>query len=605
MCGIVAYKGKGDAVAAVLSGLKQLEYRGYDSWGIAALNKGGIALERSVGRIGGKQSVNLPKSNIAIGHTRWATHGGVTKENAHPHFDCKGKIAVAHNGIIENFAELRDSLRGKGHKFKSETDSEVIAHLIEEESKGGKGFEEAVSAALPKLHGSFAIAALDSESGNVIGARKNSPLVVGFNGDEHFLASDVTAFLEHTNKVAFLLDNELVVLNKEASFKNFFLGKAVKKKIETINWKPGQVSKSGFKHFMLKEIMQQPDKVRATMQGRLLPGGVKLKEIDEILAKASSFNRIVLVGCGTAYHAGMVAEYLFEELCKLPVETEYASEFRYRQPVIDERTLVIAISQSGETADTLAAVREAKAGNAKVLSIINVQGSTIARESDFVLYLNAGPEIGVASTKAFTCQLTALAMIAIAFASKLGKVGKARVASLAGSLKMLPGQIEEVLEQRGLIEQIAKRYFEKRNALFLGRGVNFPIALEGALKLKEISYVHAEAMPAAEMKHGPIALIDSEMPVVFLAVNDKSYGKILGNIQEVKARGGKVIAIANKGNKELQSSVDETIFVAKTDELLQPLLNVVPLQLFAYFVADLRGCDIDKPRNLAKSVTVE
>jgi len=605
VCGIVAYKGKGDAASIVLAGLKQLEYRGYDSWGIASLGNGKIEAEKSVGRIGKAKGIELPDCRIAIGHTRWATHGRVTEQNAHPHFDCKGKIALVHNGIIENFSGLREQLVSKGHEFKSETDSEVIVHLIEEERKT-KGFPDAVSAALTKLQGSFAIAVLDAETREVVGARRNSPLVVGFNGNSgFFLASDVTAFLQHTNKAAFLLDNEMILLNKKANFKNFFLNKPIRKEPETIDWKPGQASKGSFKHFMLKEIMQQPDKCRETMQGRLLQDSIELQEIEELLGRAAQFNRIVLVGCGTAYHAGMVSEYLFEELCNLPVETEYASEFRYRQPVIDEKTLVVAISQSGETADTLAAVREAKSRNATVLSIINVVGSTIARESDYVLYINAGPEIGVASTKAFTCQLTALSMIAIAFALKLKKVEPRELLGLIPDLKKIPAQIDLVLQQSKKVEQIAKKYFEKRNALFLGRGVNYPIALEGALKLKEISYVHAEAMPAAEMKHGPIALIDSEMPVVFLAVNDKSYEKILGNIEEVKARGGKVIAIANYGNGQLEERVDETVFVPKTNELLQPIVNVVPLQLFAYFIADLRGCDIDRPRNLAKSVTVE
>jgi glucosamine--fructose-6-phosphate aminotransferase (isomerizing) len=605
LCGIVAYKGDNGAVPIVLAGLKQLEYRGYDSWGIASLSNGKIACEKSVGRIGQMENVKLPDCGIAIGHTRWATHGAVTEQNAHPHFDCNSNIAIVHNGIIENFAVLKEQLLAKGHCFKSETDSEVIAHLIEEERKKSKDFSGAVAKALSQLHGSFAIAAIDARSKEIVGARKNSPLVVGFGEQAFFLASDVTAFLQHTNKAAFLLDNEMVLLNKGATFIDLGSGNPVQKKVESIEWRQDAASKGCFEHFMLKEIFEQPDKCRATMHGRLMQAGIKLPELLPVIEKAAQFNRIVFVGCGTAFHAGMVAEYIFEELCKIPVATQYASEFRYRQPAIDEKTLVIAISQSGETADTLAAVREARARKATVLSIINVVGSTIARESDFVFYINAGPEIGVASTKAFTCQLAALSMIAIAFAGKLKSAEKSKLAELADSLKKLPGQIEEVLQESQKIEQIAGRFFEKRNALFLGRGVNYPIALEGALKLKEISYVHAEAMPAAEMKHGPIALIDKEMPVVFIAVNDKSYEKILGNIEEVKARHGKVIAVANSGNSQLRQKVDEIIFVPKTHELLQPVLNIVPLQLFAYFVARLRKCDIDKPRNLAKSVTVE
>ncbi|MCX6799073.1 MAG: glutamine--fructose-6-phosphate transaminase (isomerizing) [Candidatus Diapherotrites archaeon] len=605
MCGIVACVGDSNAPGVVLEGLKRLEYRGYDSWGIASLHGNSISISKKVGRIS-EAAAALPAASVSIGHTRWATHGGVTECNAHPHTDCSGGIAIVHNGIIENYSALKKSLELKGHIFKSETDTEVIAHLIEEEKKKGVSFARAVGDSLRCLEGSFAIAALDCASGAVIGARKNSPLVAAFDGNgKCFLASDVTAFLQHTKKAVFLDDGEMVSLgNGRPVFTDFSLREIKKTPVE-ISWSSEQAEKMGHKHFMLKEIFEQPEKIAATMQNRLSGGSITLKEIAPVLRKAKQFDRVVLLGCGTAYYAGMVGEYVFEELCGLPVQAEYASEFRYRKPAVGKKTLAIAISQSGETADTLAAVREAKARGATVVSIVNVVGSAIARESDFVFYINAGPEIGVASTKAFTCQLTALAMLAVSFAAESGKIGEAAVKELVGGLRMLPQQLEAVLQESGRIKEIAKRYSDRRNALFLGRGVNYPIAMEGALKLKEISYIHAEAMPAAEMKHGPIALIDKQMPVVFIAVKDRSYEKILGNIEEVKARGGKVIAIANSGDSHLQQKADEIIFVPKAHELLQPIINAVPMQLLAYYIADIRGCDVDKPRNLAKSVTVE
>ncbi len=608
MCGIAACFGGMDACSAVIQGLKQLEYRGYDSWGIAAVHGKKVAVEKRVGRISSAKALaGREASKAAIGHTRWATHGKVTKANAHPHLDCTASIAVVHNGIIENYAELKQQLLERGHVFRSETDSEVIAHLVEEEKKQCKDFQAAASTAMRRLQGSFAVAILDADSGAVAGARKNSPLVVGLGkGNGFFLASDVTAFLQHTKKAVFLDDNEAVFLgNGKPVFSNFFLGKRIEKKPVSIAWSAQQAEKKGFKHFMLKEIAEQPEKVAAAMGKRLMAESIDLPELRAVLDKAAEFDKVVLLGCGTAYHACLVAEYLFEQLCRLPARAEYASEFRYRQPVIGEKTLAIAVSQSGETADTLAAVKEAKAAGATVVSVLNAEGSSIARESNYVLYINAGPEIGVASTKAFTCMLVSLAEFAACFAGRLGSISDKQLAELTKEFKRLPALVESALQQGKEVEAIAKRYFEKKNALFLGRGVNYPIALEGALKLKEISYVHAEAMPAAEMKHGPIALIDEEMPVVFIAVNDKSYDKILGNIEEVKARGGKVIAVANNGDSKLKSKADEIIFVPRTSELLQPILNVVPLQLFAYRVAELRGCDIDKPRNLAKSVTVE
>ncbi len=606
MCGIVGYSGNEDAALLVMQSLKRLEYRGYDSWGIVSLSNNKLSSEKKVGRIS-EAKLSLPKSKIAIGHTRWATHGQVTKQNAHPHLGCKQKVAIVHNGIVENYLTLREGLLKKGHKFSGETDSEVIAHLIEDEKKKAIPFEKAVANAASKLDGSFAVVALDSETGSMVGIRKNSPLVLGIGkGNSFFLASDVNAFLKHTKKVIFLEDNDLVLLKgHHASFFDFKSMKKLKKKEVEVKWSSEEAEKMGFKHFMLKEIFEQPEKAIATMEGRLVAGKVVLPEFEKILKKANSFNRIIFLGCGTAFYAGLVQKYLFEELCRIPVEAEYASEFRYRNPVVGKKDLVIAISQSGETADTLAAIREAKAKGATLVSIVNVVDSTIARESDSVLYTRAGPEIGVASTKAFTCQLVAIAMLAIAFAVKRKAVSKSKAASLVASLKKLPVLMQETLEEKAVIKAIASKYSKKTNALFLGRGHNYPIALEGALKLKEISYIHAEAMPAAEMKHGPIALIDKEMPVVFIAIRDQTYEKVLSNVEEVKARAGKVIVVTDKGNTVLEEMVDDTIFVPKSEELLQPIINVIPMQLLAYYVADKRGCDVDKPRNLAKSVTVE
>jgi len=604
MCGIVACIGSLNSPKIVLKGLKMLEYRGYDSWGIASLRDGVISIEKRAGRIS-EANAALPCCGAAIGHTRWATHGKVSALNAHPHTDCSGKIAVVHNGVIENFSGLKQMLSEKGHVFRSETDTEVIPHLIEEEMKSCPDFRRAFGNAMVKLLGSFAVAAMESGSPGIAAARKNSPLALGISDKALFLASDPVAFAGRAKKAVFLDDDEMVFLGGGSAVFSDFALKERQKQPVTLDFADACAEKSGFRHFMLKEIMEQPEKISAAMEGRIFGEKIALKEIDPVLGRAHEFERVVFRGCGTAFYAGLFAKYVFEELCRLPAEAEYASEFRYKNPVVDAKTLVIAVSQSGETADTLAAVMEARAKHATVLSIVNVPGSAIARESDFVLCINAGPEIGVASTKAFTCMMAALSMVAIAFAQQLKSASDETLRGLVLGMKELPEQIACALRESPKIEAIAAGYFGKPNALFLGRGANFPIALEGALKLKEISYIHAEAMPAAEMKHGPIALIDRDMPVVFIAVNGKSYEKILGNIEEVKARGGRIIAVANSGNSALAGIVDEAVFVPKAPELLQPIIDVVPLQLFAYYVAEKRGCDIDKPRNLAKSVTVE
>ncbi|MBI2128996.1 glutamine--fructose-6-phosphate transaminase (isomerizing) [Candidatus Woesearchaeota archaeon] len=599
MCGIMAYIGNGNAASVVVNGLKKLEYRGYDSWGIALLSDAGIEVVKKVGKIG-DFSGELNKCSTAIAQTRWATHGGVNERNAHPHLSCDKTIAVVHNGIIENYNELKAILEEK-HKFVSQTDTEVIPHLIEDELKNN-GFEEAVRRSLARLEGTFAVAVLNKGCNEIICARKGSPLVIGLGDGELFAASDVTAFLEHTKKAIFMEDDEMAVLGKAVKITNFVTNKEINKKIDIIEWDVEQAQKGNYEHFMLKEICEQPGIIEDNFRGRIRQDSVVFDELRDF--DIGNFSRIVITACGTALYAGMVGEYLFEELVKIPVETEYASEFRYRDPIIDEKTLVIAITQSGETADTLGAVREAKSKKAFVLSIVNVVGSTIARESDIAVYTRAGPEIGVASTKAFTSQLTVLYLLALYFSEKLALINNENLKEKTEELKKIPLMMKEILDDED-IKKCALKYCCKNNFLYLGRGANYPIAMEGALKLKEISYIHAEGQSAAEMKHGPIALIDNNMPAVFIAVKDNTYAKIISNIEEVKARGGIVIAITGNDGKEAKQLADYFIEVPSTNALLQPILNVVPLQLFAYYIADIRGCDIDKPRNLAKSVTVE
>jgi glucosamine--fructose-6-phosphate aminotransferase (isomerizing) len=616
MCGIVGYVGNRAAVPLLLEGLRRLEYRGYDSAGVTVLSNGGLVTRRTPGKIADLERLvgngSAPPSTVGIGHTRWATHGAPTELNAHPHTDCSGAFAVVHNGIIENAAVLRQQLEARGHTFKSETDTEVIAHLIEAAFTGS--LEDAVRSALSHVDGAYGLAIMSSrDPGKIVVARHGSPLLLGIgeNGDgtapEYYVASDAAALLQHTRQVVYLDDGEMAVLSPEG-YRTFSVrGGEVSKEIEEISWDLAEIERGGFPHFMLKEIFEQPDSLRNTLRGRLLDaegstklGGVTLSD-DEL----RSIENITISACGTSWHAGLIGEYMLEELVRIPVEVEYASEFRYRSPVVDHRTLMIAISQSGETADTLAAMREARTRGAKVMGIVNAVGSTIARDSHFGIYLHAGPEIGVASTKAFTSQVVALTLFALLLGRVRGTITLERGREIVAALRALPEQVEHVLASNEAIRELAARYSEASNFLYLGRGYNFPTALEGALKLKEISYIHAEGLPAAEMKHGPIALIDENMPVVVVAPHDSVYHKVLSNMQEVKARQGKIIAVVTEGNGDLSALVDHKIEVPKTIDMLQPVLTTVPLQLLAYHVAVMRGCDVDMPRNLAKSVTVE
>jgi glucosamine--fructose-6-phosphate aminotransferase (isomerizing) len=609
MCGIVGYIGGKEAAPILLKGLKNLEYRGYDSAGVATVSDKKILIEKDVGKIDEvEKKVNLSKisGNIGIAHSRWATHGPVTKENAHPHVDCKEKISIVHNGIIENYKELKDKLVEKGHKFKSETDTEIVVHLIEDYYKGN--LKEAVIKALKHLEGSYALGIICTEENKLIAARKESPLVIGIGDKEQFIASDVPAILHLTKQVIFLEDGEVAELDGNDVKVVNVDGKEVKKDITKINWTASMTEKLGYPHFMLKEIYEQPRAIEETIMNRISSGDVDIgKEIklsDDYIKK---IDRIIMVACGTSWHACHVGEFMIEELTGIPVEVEYASEFRYRRPIVRKNDLVIAISQSGETADTLAALKEAKRKGAKILSICNVFGSSIPRESDVTLYTHSGPEIGVASTKAFTCQLVVLYLMTLHFGKVKGTLPKDQIMNRIRDLRKLPLQMQAILEeQKDNVELHAKKFYKKRNALYMGRGINYPIALEGALKLKEVSYIHAEGYPAAEMKHGPIALIDKDMPVVCVAPQDhRTYKKVTSNMEEVKSRGGITIAIATKGDKEIRKVADHTFYIPQNSYILTPVLAVIPLQLFAYYIARDCGRDIDKPRNLAKSVTVE
>jgi glutamine---fructose-6-phosphate transaminase (isomerizing) len=607
MCGIIGYIGKSKAAPILFEALKRLEYRGYDSAGICTISDNHIIAEKEVGKLDEiKNKVNFSdlSGNIGISHCRWATHGNVSRENAHPHFDCKHKISIVHNGIIENFSELKEMLAKKGHKFSSLTDTEVIAHLIEDNYQGN--IEEATRKALQKVEGSYALGVVCAdEPEKLIAARNESPLILGIGKGENFIASDVPAILRHTKKVIYLDNGEIAALTKDNFTIKSIDGKISKKDINEIDWNSEMAEKSGYEHFMLKEIHEQPRAIAETLNGRIKNGSINL--INEInLVELKNINRVIIVACGTSWHAALAGEFMLEELAKVPVEVEYASEFRYRNPIVNSNTLVIAISQSGETADTLAAIREARKKKAKILSIINVKGSSIERESDSVLYTYAGPEIGVASTKAFTTQLIVLYLFTLYLSSLKKSLDNETISDLISKFRKLPLEMETLLNDDKTIKIISKIYNDKNHALFLGRGVNFPIALEGALKLKEVSYIHAEGYPAAEMKHGPIALIDKKMPVVVLATKDiYTYRKVLGNIQEVKARGGIVIAIATEGDEEIKKIADYVLYIPKTLYILSSILSVVPLQLLAYYAATDRGLDPDKPRNLSKSVTVE
>src|SRR5688500_16668292 len=610
MCGIVGYIGSERATPILINGLKRLEYRGYDSAGITIQENGSLTTRKAPGKIVELEKViaseGASAGQVGIAHTRWATHGPPNKTNAHPHVDCSGTISLVHNGIIENYAVLRKKLEALGHKFTTDTDTETVAHLIEEAFEGN--LEEAVRAALMQIEGTYGLAIMSSRDPrkNVV-ARKGSTLLlgVGQNGD-YFVASDVSAVLSHTREVIYLDDGEMAVLTDDGYQLSSVEGEAVTKEIEHVTWDLDAIEKSGHEHFMLKEIFEQPETIRNTMRGRILEeeGTVKLGGVTLSPEDLLSFENIVITACGTSWHSALIGAYMLEALARIPVEVEYASEFRYRNPIVDERTLLIAISQSGETADTLAAMREGKRRGATVMGLVNAVGSTIARESDFGIYLHAGPEIGVASTKAFTSQVCALTLFTILMA-RLRTMSILQGREILHAMAQLPDKIEQVLELNDAIRELARTYKDTANFLYLGRGANFPSALEGALKLKEISYIHAEGYPAAEMKHGPIALIDPHMPVVVIAPQDSVYSKVVSNVEEVKARGGKIIAVVTEDDRELINMVDHAIPIPHTHDLLTPILAAVPLQLLAYHIAVMRGCNVDQPRNLAKSVTVE
>ncbi|NOY52557.1 MAG: glutamine--fructose-6-phosphate transaminase (isomerizing) [Deltaproteobacteria bacterium] len=610
MCGIVGYIGSQDVLPVVIDGLKRLEYRGYDSAGIAYLKNNEIRIHRCEGKIRNLEACtrgNSTADGIGIGHTRWATHGKPSEENAHPHRS--GDTVIVHNGIIENYLELKRALTKEGYVFTSETDTEVIAHLIEKYRKEGTGdLVEAVRTALQQVEGAFALGIMNrNEPDRIIAAKKASPLVLGLGQGENFLASDIPAILNHTRKVIFLDDGEMALLSREGVTVTKLDGTPVTKEVQQIRWSAVMAEKGGYKHFMQKEIFEQPRAILDTFRGRISreTGEVFFEQFELTPAGAKDIDKIIMIACGTSYHAALVGKFMIEEMSRTPVEVDIASEFRYRDPIVDERTLLICISQSGETADTLAALREAKGKGAKTVGICNVLGSSITREADGVIYTHAGPEIGVASTKAFTTQLVALYLFALYFARARGGMPEEQAVPLMEDLARLPQQVEKILEEEETIRKLAKLYADRTDFLYLGRGIHYPIALEGALKLKEISYIHAEGYPAGEMKHGPIALIDEKMPVVALLPHDGVFEKARGNIEEVKARSGIVIALVNQKEPEVEGKADHTLRVPSTNNFLSPILMTIPLQLLAYHIAVLRGTDVDQPRNLAKSVTVE
>jgi glucosamine--fructose-6-phosphate aminotransferase (isomerizing) len=623
MCGIVGYVGKKRVVPVILDGLKRLEYRGYDSAGIAVAGNGdGLQIRRAEGKLRNLEEVIRLKpidGTYGIGHTRWATHGRPSEENAHPHRDCTGKIVVVHNGIVENYMPLKKKLREEGHTFRTETDTEIIAHLIEKfylgENEGKVTLEEAVRKTVKLLTGVFALAVISTDEPNkIVAARNGPPAVIGLGNDEYFVASDVPAILYHTRNLFFLADGDLAVITPNGVTLSDFDGKPIQREVQHITWDPIMAEKGGFKHFMLKEIYEQPRAVRDTSLGRISQetGKVFLDEMEITEQELRDVKKIYIAACGTSWHAGMAGKYMIERLARVPVELDYASEFRYRDPIMCQGDIALLITQSGETADTIAAQRESKAKGCKTIAICNVVGAMIAREASGTIYTHAGPEIGVASTKAFTSQLTALFLFAVYLAQVRGTIDEERSRCLITELSKLPGKLETLLNCEEELEELAKQYQRVQDFLFLGRGVHFPIALEGALKLKEISYIHAEGYAAGEMKHGPNALIDEDLPVVIMATRDDAdpesvlrYEKTISNLKEVKARAGRVIAIAVEGDEEIRESADHVVYVPKAPELLLPILEIVPLQLLAYHIAVRRGCDVDQPRNLAKSVTVE
>ena len=619
MCGIVGYVGKKRVVPVIIDGLKKLEYRGYDSAGIAVAGNGdGLQVRRAEGKLRNLEEVIRLKpldGTYGIGHTRWATHGRPTEENAHPHRDCTGKIVVVHNGIVENYMPLKKKLREEGHTFSTETDTEVIAHLVEKNLKESPSLEEAVRKTVQQLTGVFALAIISVDEPNkIVAARNGPPAVIGMGKDEYFVASDIPAILFHTRDLFFLGDGDLAVITQQGVKLTDFDGKPIKREVQHITWDPIMAEKGGFKHFMLKEIYEQPRAVRDTWLGRVSQdtGKIFLDEMEITEAEFKNFKKVQITACGTSWHAALAGKFMIERLARVPVDVDYASEFRYRDPITGPDELTVLITQSGETADTIAAQREAKAKGSKTLAICNVVGAMIAREAAGTIYTHAGPEIGVASTKAFTAQLTALFLLAVHLAELRGTLNMEEAKNLLKELTRIPGKLEALLTRDEEIEELAKIYNRAHDFLFLGRGIHYPIALEGALKLKEISYIHAEGYPAGEMKHGPNALIDENLPVVIIATKDDNdpnsvlrYEKTISNLKEVKARSGQVIAVATEGDEEIKESADHVIFIPHAPEILAPILEIVPMQLLAYHIAVRRGCDVDQPRNLAKSVTVE
>jgi glutamine---fructose-6-phosphate transaminase (isomerizing) len=614
MCGIIGYIGSKPVVPVLLDGLRRMEYRGYDSAGVALVSPEGISLRRSAGKLANLENAikTEPVDGLyGVGHTRWATHGRPTEENAHPHRDCTGRIVVVHNGIIENYLELKKELQAQGHDFKTETDTEIVAHLVEREMHGD-GLENAVRRALTYMRGMFAIVLVSVEDPEkIVAVRNGPPIVVGLGQDEFFVASDIPAILSHTRDVVFLGDEEMAIITRSGVQFTDYAGRAVSKTTQRVLWDPIAAEKGGHKHFMLKEIYEQPTAARDTILGRvsLEQGRIFLPDLNISEEILRSLQKVTIIACGTSWHAGLVGKYLIEALAQVPVEVDYGSEYRYRNPIIASNELAIVITQSGETADTLAALREAKRKGASSIAVCNVVGSMATREADGTVYTHAGPEIGVASTKAFTSQLVALQLLALYMAQVRGTLGQAEIRRHIEELLQLPQIIEHAVKASAAMEKVAEKFYNRADFLFLGRGINYPIALEGALKLKEISYIHAEGYPAGEMKHGPIALIDEQMPVVAIAPNDHVFEKMIGNVQEAKARGGSVIAITTEGDARMSAVLDATNDVVlpmpPTTAMLTPIVMTIPLQLLAYYIAVRRGCDVDQPRNLAKSVTVE
>jgi glutamine---fructose-6-phosphate transaminase (isomerizing) len=614
MCGIIGYIGPKDVVPVLIDGLRRLEYRGYDSAGVAVVKNGCVDLRRSAGKLSNLETV-IGTSPLAgdygVGHTRWATHGRPTEENAHPHRDCTGKIVVVHNGIIENYLDLKLELQRQGHKFVTETDTEIVAHLVEREMKDD-GLENAVRRALMLMRGLFALVLISADDPEkIVTVRNGPPIVVGLGDGEFFVASDIPAILSHTRDVVFLGDEEMAVITKNGVQFTDFFGRPVSKATQRVLWDPIMAEKAGYKHFMLKEIFEQPTAARETILGRVSQdtGKVFLEEMMVSDATLAAVDRVTILACGTSWHAGLVGKFMIEKLARVHVDVDYGSEYRYRQPIVSKNTLAVVITQSGETADTLAALREAKKDGASSIAVCNVVGSMATRETDGTVYTHAGPEIGVASTKAFTSQLVALYLLALRLGQVRGALSPEQSRPHVDALLQLPLLLEQTLKLSSEVEEIAARFHTRTDFLYLGRGINYPIALEGALKLKEISYIHAEGYPAGEMKHGPIALIDERMPVVAIAPHDHVFEKMIGNMQEVKARGGSVIALTTRGDDKLQAILDPksdfVLELPRAPELLTPVVMVLPLQLLAYDIAVRRGCDVDQPRNLAKSVTVE